>query len=546
MAGSEFASVESLGRTLGGHDVFLLTLGVGKTDEKPALLVVGNVHAPHLLGSELALRLAQRAVEEAESSPEVRKLLDRVTIYVIPRPTPDASECFFQKPYAERSVNHRSMDDDGDGSIDEDGPNDLNGDGLITMMRVANTAGKYILHPDDERILIEADREKNEHGRFTLYVEGRDDDRDEQLNEDPPGGVDLNRNFTFRYPYFGFGAGPHQVSEVESRAVADFAFQHPNIAAVLTFTPEDNLMELWKTDPGQEEDRIKTTLLSEDEPYIKHLAETYREILAREEAPESPEGAGSFSQWAYFHYGRWSLACRGWWIPQVDAEDADKEDKNEQDTEGENEDNSQADTEAEATDEESEGDDEPDERGSDQIGALAWFAKQGIDGFVAWKRIDHPDFPDQEVEVGGFRPFVRLNPPAEQLDGLTESHWQFVRALVDAFPRLAIAELKAESLGANVWRVTVAVVNEGRLPTMSEMGRINRRPHPVQVEIIMPRGVELVTGHPRSQVPPLGAEGGRTERTWLVLAPSEKTIAVQVRAWSPSVGSVSRSVELAL
>ena len=113
-------------------------------------------------------------------------------------------------------------------------------------------------------------------------------------------------------------AGPNQVSEPETRAVADFAFDHANIAAVFCFSPEDNLMHPWK--PADNQGRIKTAIQKDDEAHVDYIAEKYREIQSGKEAPTSSPGQGSFSEWAYFHYGRWSLAARGRWIPQVKAE----------------------------------------------------------------------------------------------------------------------------------------------------------------------------------------------------------------------------------
>ena len=548
IAASRFATLRSLAKTRAGRDVFLLSIGTGKPDDKPALLIVGNVHPPHLLGSELAVRLAKRVVDEAESDSEVRKLLDRVTIYVIPRPTPDASEAFFRKPYQERSLNERPIDDDTDGQVDEDGPDDLNGDGLITIMRVEDTTGTYVPHPDDDRILIEADPKKNESGRYAVYVEGRDNDLDEEQGEDPSGGAAFNRNFTFRYPYFASGAGPHQVSEAESRAVADFAFSHPNVVAVLTFTPEDNLMKVWKTDADAEKSRIKTTLLAADAPHVERVAKMYREIHGGEDAPESPRGEGSFSDWAYFHYGRWSFACRGWWIPKVEPDkDQEKADESGEDgEEKEAEEEEQPGDEEEAKDKTEEDAEEPsdDKRGAEQLNALAWFEQNGIDGFVDWQPIEHPDFPDRKVEVGGFKPFLRDNPPADQIDPLAQKHWEFVRQLVDVFPRLTIPKVKTEPLGSGVWRVTAAVVNEGRLSTVSQMGSTTRLHHGLQMEISLPRGVSLVTGHTRVGIDTLAAEGGRAEKTWLVQAPSERPASLRIRVWSPSVGSQVNVVKL--
>jgi len=526
IAASRFATSRSLGRTLGGREVYLLTIGTGKPDEKPAILIVGGVHPPHLAASELAVRLARRIVERAKSDESIRKLLDRVTFYVIPRPAPDACEAFFRKPYFEQTTNERPIDDDGDGQTDEDGPDDLNGDGLITMMRVEDPTGSYILHPDDARVLIKADPKKNERGRYAVYVEGRDNDQDDAQGEDPPGGVAFNRNFTFDYPYFERGSGPHQVSEVETRAVADFAFSHPNIAAVLTFTPEDNLMHPWKPDASAESEKIKTTLLAADAPYFHELAKQYQKTHGGEDAPERPKGHGSFSDWAYFHYGRWSFACRGWWIPKVEVKKTKEDAKKAP---------NKPDDKKEAAGE---------KRGTDELNALRWFAREKINGFVDWKPIAHPDYPGRKVEVGGFAPFVRLNPPKGQLKPLVERHWRFVRLLAKRLPSVAIRRTKVEPLGGGVFRVTAVVVNEGRLPTMSQMGRISGQLQPLQIELTLPKGVSLVAGHARVGLPPLAGDGGRAEQTWMVLAPKGKPVALRLRAWSPSVGEHLKTVNL--
>jgi len=518
----DMVKLESLGTTLGGRDVLLVKIGRGKMDEKPAILVVGNVEPAHLLGSELAMRIARHLAQKAGHDPQIDRLLDRVTFYLIPRPAPAACEAFFRKPYRERSANERLVDDDHDGQIDEDGPDDLDGDGLITMMRVEDPSGEYKEHPDDPRVLVRAKREQNEQGRWRLLVEGRDDDHDEQFNEDPPGGVEFNRNFPFRYPYYEPQAGPFAVSEVETKAVADFAYDHPNIALVLSFTPEDNLMHPWKPAAANDGDRIKTAVQAADAPLLEHVGKLYQETVGAKDPPESPAGRGSFSPWVYFHYGRWSLGCRGWWIPKVPAKTAKP-------SKPEGGETKKGDGEA--------------RRGADQINALRWFAREKIDGFVPWKRITHPDFPGKRVEVGGFKPFLRDNPPAGQLDGLADKHWTFLAKLADLLPRLAIAETKVEPLGSGVYRLAAVVVNQGYLPTMSRMGSLARQPHPLQIAVELPKGAALVTGSPRTELPVLAGRGGRAEHVWLISA-GPKPAPLRVRAWSQSVGEASATVEL--
>lgn len=513
IAASKYAKLESLGRTLGRRDVYLLRIGAGNLDEKPAILIVGSVEPAHLAGSELAVRMARQLVDGAAKDKALRKMLDRVTFYVIPRPSPDASDVVFRKPCGQPDVNERPTDDDHDGQLDEDGPDDLDGDGWITQMRVEDPSGAWMPHPDDARVLIKADPKKNERGRWSVYPEGRDNDGDEQFGEDPPGGVAFNRNFPFAYPYFEPGAGPHQVSEVETRAVADFAFARTNVAVVLTFTPEDNLMHPWKPNAAAEKQRIKTTLLAADAPYTDFLAEAYRKIHGAKNAPKSPTVDGSFCRWAYFHYGRWSLAARGWWIPKVEVKKGGKKSSAEK-------------------------------RGADDLNALRWFAQQKIDCFAPWKPIKHPDFPNRKVEVGGFRPLVRLNPPAGELDGLAEKHLKFLARVVELLPRLAIHEVKVEPLGEGVWRVTAVVLNRGYLPTMSKMGQVNRQVYPLQIVLELPKAVTLVTGHARGELPVLAGGGGRAEQTWLIRAPKGKPVVIPIRAWSPSVGEARAEARL--
>jgi hypothetical protein len=584
LAKTPCAKVSSLGRTLGKREIWLVTLSLdapndaSKSDDKPAILLLGNVHAPQLAGSELALRIAQRlakttqtgAADETQSKSTVagdapvdraRQLLQRYTVYIIPRPNPDASEAFFQPPYYERAVNLRSTDDDRDGALDEDPLEDLNGDGLITMLRIEDPSGPYLPHPADGRVLIKADPKKNEQGRYRLITEGIDNDHDELFNEDPPGGVSFNRNFSFQYPFFQPGAGPHQVSEIETRAVADFALTHPNIGLVLSFAPEDNLLEPWKSEKDSE--RVKTSVMSADAEHLNYLAEQYRAILGGSGAPESPKGEGSFVHWAYFHYGRWSLGARGWWIPKTpsgaepvkserDKKDNDKAEKaavpaeEKSSTEGKTSGSDgakSASTKDEAAKKPA-AKNSDDKRGADELNALRWFEKQGVAGFVDWQPIEHPDFAGRKVEVGGFKPFMQLNPPSTELPALADKHYDFLVRLADWLPRLKIERVKVESLGVGVFRLTVKVLNAGFLPTQPAIGRTTEHTNPLQIKLDLPAGVSLVTGHPRQRLDTLSGNGGSTEPTWLLRAPADKPATIKITVYAAAVGSETTSAEL--
>jgi hypothetical protein len=514
---SDLVAARSLGKSLGGREVWLLTIGSGQTEKRPAIAVIGNVHGPHLAGAELAMRMAQRLAKFGESDEATKKVLSEFTFYFIPRPSPDACEKCFAGPFFERNGNDRKTDDDRDFALGEDPPDDLNGDGWITRMRIEDPAGEWLPHPDDERVLIQADRKKNEHGKYRLLTEGKDDDHDDQWNEDGGDGVALNRNFTFRYEPFAKGTGASAVSEPEHRLLADFLHDRSNIAVVFCFTPEDNLFHPWKPNQQAENARSKTTVLTADVPHLEYLAGEYKKVHGGEGAPTSPESRGSFSQWAYFHYGRWSLSARGWWVPKVEpAKPADGESKKSDD----------------------------EKRGSDELNLLRWLAEEKLDGFVNWTKVEHPDFSGKTVEVGGFKPFYALNPPAEELDELAEKHLKFVTALPHWLPRLAIADAKAEALGGGVVRVSATVINQGYLPTMSEMGRVNGEAYPAWCELVLPEKTELLRGDARTRLSRLEGAGGKAEQTWLLRFAGEMPKSIELKAYAPAVIGATQTVEI--
>ncbi len=195
---SSFVRLTPLAASSEGREVWLLRIGLESetdTSTQPAMLVVAGVEGNHLAGTEMALFSLQKLCADSETKDDVKTLIRSTTIYMIPRLNPDAAERFFHFPKTEQIETLQPEDEDHDGFIDEDGLNDLNNDGLITWIRVEDAKGKHIEHPDDPRILIEADPIKGERGKWLYFAEGNDEDEDEQINEDGPGGIDFNRNF---------------------------------------------------------------------------------------------------------------------------------------------------------------------------------------------------------------------------------------------------------------------------------------------------------------------------------------------------------------
>jgi len=376
---SDLASMQSLGTTLEGREIWLVTVGNpsgAPLDERPGVLVVGNLEGDHLVGSHLALEAIRYLIQNADTE-AVQRVLSNNVFYFFPRLNPDGAEAMFAPVKWNRRTNSLSYDDDNDGLADEDGPEDLNGDGYITVMRAADPSGAYMIDSTDSRLMKRADAAKGEIGSYTLYWEGTDEDGDGFINEDGPGGVDLNRNFQHAYPHWQADAGPHMVSEVEARALMDFTISHRNIATILTFGETDNLVTppdsrgalaaaktlgmptfadtsndevfqvgvftagggggggrggfggrggggggvyLRGAQPGRDNDpssgtRPVTTVASGDQVYFTAVSDAYKRITGIENVPihRTPEGA--FFQYGYYQFGVPSFSTLGWGVP---------------------------------------------------------------------------------------------------------------------------------------------------------------------------------------------------------------------------------------
>ena len=244
----------SLGKTYEKRDLWVLEIANpsgAPVAERPGLLIAANFAGDSVFGSELALAVADYLVKNA-AKPEVKACLDNAVVYIVPRMNPDGAEAMWAGLKWDRRTNAVPFDDDNDGRTDEDGPEDLNGDGLITVMRVPAPGGAYMVDPDDPRLLKKADPKLGEKGVYNIYLEGKDNDGDGFINEDPPGGVNLNRNFMHEYPYYKAEAGRFMVSETETRVLLAWMVQHRNVAAILTFGENDNLISAGRIASGRQ------------------------------------------------------------------------------------------------------------------------------------------------------------------------------------------------------------------------------------------------------------------------------------------------------
>lgn len=563
--------------------VYRVSGGAGDPDAKPGLFVVAGLHGLHTAGPTVARQLVGRL----DGSDALRD----ATLYVLPRANPDA-EGREDLDLAQPGGTLRPNDDDRDGRTDEDGPRDLNADGVITMMRVADPPPGYglqrthIADPGEPRLMRRADTAKNERATHAMLIEGIDADGDGGIAEDGLGGVLLDRNFPYRWGEFADDSGPHPLSEPESRAIADWLLTRPNIVATLAYGPHDSLVKIPDAGKFDQTGRVPTGIENGDKPIFEMVSEAFKDITELERA-EASDRKGSFTGWSYAHMGHLALATSLWQRPEAERpqdepgeaptqrlapEEADEPETPsimigsfELELTTEAVQAAMAEVQSMSADEQrevmeafealpdatrnrimaigqglpdpaaDEQADDPPQRpvrtngrsgrsNSDDAKWLA-YADEAGSGYVDWTPVEHPQLGD--VEVGGFVPGFKIDPPEDAIEAIIDQQAEFVAMLLEMLPRVSIDDVRVERVGDRLWRIGIVVRNEGDLPTRTAMGVKSRRlfPHVLMLDVEQDR---MVSGDRVVRVDSIPA-GGEVRAEWLVVGAGGSRINASLR-----------------
>jgi hypothetical protein len=632
-ANKNLVKLESIGKTLEKRDLWVLQIANpagAPLAERPALLIAANFEADHLIGSELACFIADYLVKNYASNANVKQRLENDVIYIMPRLNPDGAEFMWAPVKWARRTNTKSYDDDNDGRLDEDGPEDLNKDGFITVMRVKDPNGVYMIDPEEPRLMKKADPKKGEKGEYSLYWEGRDHDGDGFIGEDPPGGVNINRNFMHEYPYYKPESGRTMVSEVETRSVMEWMVAHRNVAAILTFGESDNLIvaptSSGRLNTAKQLDLVEfanasiagankvgmfaagtmrgfgrgggefiivteemmreftgggrggqaaggqptsaraqmparapaTTVNASDVDYFRTISTKYIELTGIRQQPLVVKPEGAFFQVGYFQFGVPSFSTPGWGLPEAQRGQgmAGMPGGQGQPSGGGQAQAAQAQAQFAGLTAQRGGGGRSgftagaaagavDSGGAEQAQAidrqlLQWLDKEKIDGFVAWTKFKHPDLGD--VEIGGFKPYVAVNPPAAKIAELGKAHAEFAVYLSSLFPKIGIAKLEAVNYGGGIFRIKAEVENSGFLPMSLAHALTARAVKPTMVQLqVAPESI--ISGNPKTNsIQTLAGSGGRAKFEWLIKAkPGDK---IELKVVSQKAVTDRRSVTL--
>jgi len=170
-----------------------------------------------------------------DTSPSSGSATKNRTWFILPNGNPDAAARYLRKPLVADERNARRWNDDMDDQADEDGPDDLDGNGFITEMRVKDPAGEWIPVEGEPRLMRKADPSKGEKGIYKIHVEGIDNDGDGDFNEDPAGGANIGITFPHLFRPWTATGGRWPGSEPETFGIMKFAIDHPEIAMTFAF-----------------------------------------------------------------------------------------------------------------------------------------------------------------------------------------------------------------------------------------------------------------------------------------------------------------------
>ena len=528
----ELTELRKVGESWRGRPLMLIEItneATGPAAEKPALYVDGGIHAGELTASAVATHLIGHLLNGYGRDPRVTALLDARAFYVRPKFNPDGSDLALIHDQFLRSTTH-PVDDDEDGVADDDPPEDLDGDGWITQMRIADTDGDWAADPDDARILVRDPEGTAPGRRYRVLREGLDNDGDGQINEDGIGGIDMNRNFPRNWErvHLQPGAGEYPLSEPETRAAVEFINGHRNITGIVHGHTSGGFV--YRLPSASAPSRFPQIDLS----LIVHLGEEYTRTTGRPVVPSATHPTehryGTLISWGYWDHGIVG------WVPEFSPG-----------------------PEAWVTDYDGDGEVSPAEEHR--------FNDEELGGryFSEWTAFEHPQLG--AVEIGGWHSkFWGQNPPPEFLEEETAVQFPWILYLAEQSPMVTVSEPVVTSLtdgdgaagAGRAFRVEVVVANTGFLPTsLTDRGVVGReRPDGTTDRQVVRApavtlehpGLELVEGRARTVIPHLAgsnpflraAESSSRTVSWVVRPVGDGERAVRVTVNSDK-GGVARS-----
>lgn len=540
----------SIGKTLQGRDLWTMELtnkDTGAGGDKPGLWLDGNTHSGEPTGTNVCLKTIWHLITSYGKSELVTEIMDNKVVYVLPRVNPDGAEIFLKDPYHMTSGGIPNPDfEDGEGHYEED----VNGDGYAAFMRWEDSNGDYKGSKEDPRLMIRREPEDTleEDGPFYkvlregLFLKWKHGKEIKMAPRMFLGGS--NRNFPAYWAPGGLplgGSGPFPLWEREPRAISDFWASHPNLSGMHTYHTSGGLIlreanahpDSWFQEVGCEEDlEVYKVLGSIGEELTEYpCISIYEEFTFEDDRPFRRGCATSFF---YEHLGAYVFSTELWdWPWMIGLKHFRERGGIDFDW-------------ARLTEEE-------------QLKELQWIDENYPEGFIDWRAYEHPQIG--KVEIGGVeRKFTRRNPPpGKWLEYEIDKCMMFPIRHASLLPLIRLVDFNVEKVADRIYKVSAQVANTGFMSTnVTKMAVKIKVARPVLAEIVLPEGVELITGHEKIT---LGHLEGRSAKLllprvigedvvdktkssveWVIKKSDDSPVEINVVARCPRAGLDRRSV----
>jgi hypothetical protein len=475
----DLTKVESVGRSEEGRDIWAMTVNNPKTGaplDKPGVYVDGNIHGNEIQAAEVALSLLNRLLTLYGHNEEVTRIVDRNVFYVIPSVNVDGRYHFFHDPNSPGS--NRTIrvprDDDRDGLVDEDGPDDLDGDGNITEMRKRDPFGQWKTDPEEPRLMVRV--KPGEKGEWTrLGDEGIDNDGDGKLNEDDAGYLDGNRNWGFNWapPYVQSGSGEYPFQAAGMRAIARFLVDRPNIIVVFAFHNNGGMYLRGPStkagEPLNPQDVGVYDILGKN---AEKIVPGYRYLVSWKDLYPT---YGDFTDFTDNVVGSYGFVGELF----VTASETYRQPPK-----------AGAPLTAPTDDEDVLGG-----SGIEQERERLKFSDRVAQGelFRPWKPFKHPQFGD--IEIGGWVKMSTRLPHPFMLTDLAHRNASAVLFAASQTPDISLEVMPPEKAAGDLYKIRVRVANAGAIPSMT-FNAVQRKIHPQDTLTVSGKGVTVVSGGP--------------------------------------------------
>jgi len=461
----KFLKLESIGKSFRGRDLWLMTINnpaTGPEMSKAAMYIEANIHGNEIQGGEVCLYTIWYLMENYGRVDDVTRLVDERVFYIVPTVNPDGRQYFMEGPGGNARSGHVPVDDDNDGLIDEDAPEDINGNGIVEQIRLRVPGlGNYRISRTNPNVLEPVPF--GETGDWLMLgQEGVDNDGDGMVNEDGPGSYDANRNWASDWQpnYIQSGAMDYPFQLPEARAVNDFLMAHPNIAGVQTYHNSGGMI---LRGPGAEStgEYPMTDVRAYDElgrngervlPFYRYLVIWSGLYTVH----------GGVIDWTNDGLGILSFSNELWSGEQYFTSPSLKEEQ------------------------------------ADPASPIApsvsrYFFDKYLefgDEFLEWKPFDHPQFG--KVEMGGvWKKYQGRVPPRFMNEELCHRNMAFTLYQADEMPLVRVGETSVEKVGGDVYRVFVDIANPKVAPTIMAKAAQNGVVRP-DLLLVDGKGIEVV------------------------------------------------------